>query len=72
VSEGKLIPGMSSRGLIGGLVSVTARAARGEKQGSERERYTPYDIQRRGGPRGLESAYKKLVKQVSSQCQFSI
>lgn len=66
VSGGKLIPGPNSRGLIGGLISVTAQAVRGEKQGSEWERYTPYDIQRRGDNRvrGLGSAYKKLVKKV--------
>jgi hypothetical protein len=77
VSGGKLIPGPNSRGLIGGLISVTAQAVRGEKQGSEWERYTPYDIQRRGGPRdnrvrGLGSAYRKLVKKVSSECQLSV
>jgi hypothetical protein len=77
VSGGKRILGLNSRGLIGGLVSVTAQAVRGEKQGSECERYTPYDIRRRGDQRdnrvsGLGSAYRKLVKKVSSQCQFSI
>lgn len=75
VSGGKLIHGPNSRGLIGGLVSVNAQTVRGEKQGMEWERYTPYEIQRQRGPRdnrvsGLGSAYKKLVKKVSSQCQF--
>jgi hypothetical protein len=72
VSGGKLIPGPNSRGLIGGLISVASQAVRGEKQGSAWERYTPYDVQRKGGPRdnrvrGLGSAYKKLVKKVRFQ-----
>ncbi|KAH0162659.1 hypothetical protein KCU67_g5855, partial [Aureobasidium melanogenum] len=69
VSGGKLIPGPNSRGLIGGLASVIGQAARGEKQGSEWERYAAEDTQRLRAPRhekkGIISTpirtYKKLL-----------
>lgn len=35
VSGGRLIPGPSSPGLVGGIASVVGQAVRGEKQGSE-------------------------------------
>lgn len=73
VSGGKLIPGPNSRGLIGGLASVIGQAARGEKQGSEWERYAAEDTQRLRAPRhekkGIISTpirtYKKLLAKVS-------
>ncbi|KAH8656653.1 hypothetical protein BGZ60DRAFT_417445 [Tricladium varicosporioides] len=34
VTGGKLVPNPESRGLIGGIINVTAQAVRGEKQGS--------------------------------------
>lgn len=73
VSGGKLIPGPSSRGLIGGLASVVGQAARGEKQGSEWERYTAENLQRHQAPRREKKGiiptpirtYKKLLAKVS-------
>ncbi|KAH0218860.1 hypothetical protein KCU86_g2496, partial [Aureobasidium melanogenum] len=69
VSGGKLIPGPNSRGLIGGLASVIGQAARGEKQGSEWERYTAENAQRQQPPRREKKGiiptpirtYKKLL-----------
>ncbi|KAH0347244.1 hypothetical protein KCU83_g6925, partial [Aureobasidium melanogenum] len=69
VSGGRLIPGPNSRGLIGGLASVIGQAARGEKQGSEWERYTAENAQRQQPPRREKKGiiptpirtYKKLL-----------
>ncbi|KAG9663401.1 hypothetical protein KCU64_g1340, partial [Aureobasidium melanogenum] len=69
VSGGKLIPGPNSRGLIGGLASVVGQAARGEKQGSEWERYTAENLQRHQASRREKKGiiptpirtYKKLL-----------
>ncbi|CAD0090650.1 unnamed protein product, partial [Aureobasidium mustum] len=69
VSGGKLIPGPNSRGLIGGLASVIGQAARGEKQGSEWERYAAENAQRQQPPRRERKGiiptpirtYKKLL-----------
>ncbi|KAG9693437.1 hypothetical protein KCU95_g6537, partial [Aureobasidium melanogenum] len=69
VSGGKLIPGPNSRGVIGGLASVIGQAARGEKQGSEWERYAAENAQRQQSlkreKKGIVSApirtYKKLL-----------
>lgn len=72
VSGGKLIPGPNSRGLIGGLASVIGQAARGEKQGSEWERYAAENAQRQQPPRRERKGiiptpirtYKKLLAKV--------
>lgn len=79
VSGGKLIPGPNSRGLIGGLASVIGQAARGEKQGSEWERYAAEDTQRlraRHGKKGIISTsirtYKKLLAKVSSLVRIDL
>ncbi|KAH0361724.1 hypothetical protein KCU84_g6775, partial [Aureobasidium melanogenum] len=69
VSGGKLIPGPKSRGLIGGLASVIGQAARGEKQGSEWERYAAENAERRQATRREKKGiiptpirtYKKLL-----------
>lgn len=74
VSGGKLIPGPNSRGLIGGLASVIGQAARGEKQGSEWERYAAENNQRQQAPKREKKGiiptpirtYKKLLAKVSS------
>lgn len=71
VSGGHLVPNPSSRGLVGGLISVAGQAMRGEKQGSgwseyDKERYNKrmYDGKQRLIPRPIGGAYKRLVKQV--------
>lgn len=73
VSGGKLIPGPNSRGLIGGLASVVGQAARGERQGSEWERYAAENTQTQKTPKREKQGiiatpirtYKKLLAKAS-------
>jgi len=56
VSGGKLVPNPQSRGLIGGLVSVTKQAIRGEQQGSGWQNVN------RGAPQRETIVHKQIKK----------